>query len=333
MKALFTILFSLVCFLTNVQGQDLVFSQPYTISQLANPGVVGTGLYQQRVQSDLRSQFVGNNNLYSTIAVGWDTKIKNKESDIKNYLGIGLQVLSDRLMSGVVQNNYVALNMAYHIYLDKNLYQNLALALGGTFAQTSFDRSKLFFADQYNNAGGLTGGGTMESLIAAPSTLVANTGILYSLHNERSFIQAGISANFSKKPSLTYNYINESNGMKLLGVINAETSIFYNNTILVHGQYSLKEGIRKYSAGFAFSFPITSDWELTKRLYIGCYSRNAEVLMPSVSILSEKHSFGFSYDFNITKANAAQLRQNLLEVSFSKSFGNKKGNLFRTLFD
>jgi len=323
----------LICVITNVQGQDLVFSQPYTTSQASNPGVVGTGMYQQRVQSDLRSQFVGGNNLYSTIALGWDTRINNKESDIKNYMGIGVQVLSDRLMSGLVQNNYIALNMAYHIYLDKNLNQNLALALGGTFAQTSFDRSKIYFEDQYNSAGGLTGGGSMESLVAAPSTLVANTGILYSLHNEKSFLQAGVSANFSKKPSLTYNYINESNGMRLLGMINAETSIFYNNTILVHGQYSLKEGIRRYSVGFAFSFPITTDWELTKRLYIGCYSRNAEVLIPSISILSDKHSFGFSYDFNITKANAAQLKQNLLEITFSKSFGYKKGNLFRTLFD
>ena len=79
MRKVFTILFLLICVITNVQGQDLVFSQPYTTSQASNPGVVGTGMYQQRVQSDLRSQFVGGNNLYSTIALGWDTRINNKE--------------------------------------------------------------------------------------------------------------------------------------------------------------------------------------------------------------------------------------------------------------
>jgi hypothetical protein len=316
-----------------VNAQDLVFSQPYAISQAVNPAFVGTGAYKQRVQSDLRSQFVGGSNLYSTIALGWDTKINNKNSDINNYMGIGVQILSDRLMSGVIQNNYISFNLAYHIYLDQNLYQNLALALGGSIAQTTFDKSKLFFGDQYNSAGGLLSTGSMENLIASPSSGVANTGVLYSNHNEKSFLQVGVSANFSNKPNYTYNYINETNGMRLLGIMNAETSLFYNNTILLHGQYSIKEGVSKYSGGMAFSFPITTNWELTKRLYIGCFTRNAEVIMPTVSFLSDKHSFGFSYDFNITKANAAQLRQNILEISFSKSFGNKKGPLFRTLFD
>lgn len=324
--------FSCVVSLTT-KAQDLVFSQPYAISQALNPAFVGTGIYKQRVQSDLRSQFVGGSNLYSTIALGWDTKINNKNSDINNYMAVGVQVLSDRLMSGVIQNNYISLNLAYHIYLDQRLYQNLALALGGSFAQTSFDKSSLFFGDQYNSAGGLLGSGSMENLIASPSSGVANVGVLYTNHNESGFIQTGVSANFSNRPNYTYNYINETNGMRLLGILNAETSLFYNNTILMHGQYSIKDGVNKYSAGMAFSFPITSNWELTKRLYIGCFTRNAEVVMPTISFLSDKHAFGFSYDFNITKANAAQLKQNILEISFSKSFGNKKGPLFRTLFD
>ena len=85
-----------------------------------NPAIVGTGLYQHRIQSGLRSQFVGGDNLYSTLAVGWDTKINNKQSDIKNYMGIGFNILSDRLMAGVIQNNFISLNLAYHIYLDQN---------------------------------------------------------------------------------------------------------------------------------------------------------------------------------------------------------------------
>ena len=333
MKHLLTILLLTTITAMHLNAQDLVFSQPYTTSQAVNPAFVGTGMYKQRVQAALRTQYIGESNIFSTVAVGWDTKIANKKSDINNYMGVGLQIVSDRLMSGVIQNNYISLNLAYHIYLDQNLYQNIAVALGGTFVQTSFDRTKLFFGDQYNSAGGLLGNGSMENLIASPSSGVVNTGVLYSKHDETSFIQAGISAGFSNKPSFTYNYINETNGMRLLGLLNAETGIFYNNTILLHGQYSIKDGVSKYNAGMAFSFPITSDWELTKRLYIGCYTRNAEVVIPTVSILSDKHAFGFSYDFNLTKASASQLKQNILEISFSKSFGNKKGPLFRTLFD
>lgn len=333
MKYLSIISLYFLCSTNLLRAQSFTFSQPYSISQSVNPAIVGTGLYQHRIQSGLRSQFVGGDNLYSTLAVGWDTKINNKQSDIKNYMGIGFNILSDRLMAGVIQNNFISLNLAYHIYLDQNLYQNLAVALGGSFAQTNFDRTKLFFADQYDNAGGLIGTGSLESLVSSPSTIFANTGVLYTLHNEISFLQAGVSANFANKPNLTYNYINESKGLRLTGLFNAETKVFYNNTVLMHGQYNVKEGVNQYSAGLAFSFPITTDWELTKRLYIGCFTRNTEVVIPTISILTDKHSFGFSYDFNMTKANGAQLRRNLMEISFSKSFGYRKGQLFRTLFD
>lgn len=333
MKHFLTILFLVFLVANKLSAQDLVFSQPYAIAQNLNPAMVGTGIYPQRVQAALRTQFVSGTNLYSTIAASWDSRIANKKSNINNYMGIGVQVLSDRLMSGIVQNNYISLNLAYHIYLDNNLYQNFAFALGGTFAQTNFDRSKLIFGDQYNSAGGLINASSMENLIAAPSTGVVNTGILYSYHNERTYVQGGISANFTNKPHFTYNYLNETNGMRLLGMLHAETSIFYNNTILFQGQYQHKEGHTYYSTGMAFSFPITNDWEHTKRLYLGCATRNLEVLMPNVSILTDGYGFGLTYDFNFTNANGALLKQNIMEISFTKSFGKKKGPLFRTLFD
>ena len=333
MNKYYIILFSTLFYVLKLNAQDVTFSQPYNTSQLSNPAFVGTGMYSQRIKSELRSQFFDGNNIFSTVAIGWDTKISRKNSEVNNYMGIGAQVISDRLLSGVIQNNYLTLNLAYHIFLDKNLYQNIAFGLGGSYAQTTFDKSKLFFGDQYNSAGGLTNTGSLESLIASPSSAALNSGVLYTNHRENIFLQVGVGVNFANKPAVTYNYLKESAGMKLSGMLNAETKIFYDNTILFHGEFIKRDSSSNYNYGIAFSFPFANNWEQIKRLYIGCFTRDAEVFVPNISILSDKLAFGFSYDFDSQKATNSQIVKNVFEVSFSKSFGYKRRQLFRTIFD
>ena len=333
MNKFYIIFFSTLFCVFKLFAQDVTFSQPYNTSQLSNPAIVGTGMYNQRIKSELRSQFFDGNNIFSTVAIGWDTKMSRKNTEVNNFMGIGVQVISDRLMSGVIQNNYLTLNLAYHIFVDKNLNQNIAFGLGGSYAQTTFDKSKLFFGDQYNSTGGLTNTGTMESLIASPSSAVLNAGVLYTNHSENSFLQVGVGVNFANKPTMTYNYLKKSAGMKLSGLLNVETHIFYDNTILFHSEFIKRESLNNYNYGLAFSFPFANNWEQIKRLYIGCFTRDAEVYVPNISILSDKLAFGFSYDFDAKKATNSQIIKNVFEISFSKSFGYQRRQLFRTIFD
>jgi len=61
------ILFLFIFFAVNTyaqQGIDL--SQPYMSSQFLSPASVGNGNYEQRIQSNLKSQFLDGNNLYRT---------------------------------------------------------------------------------------------------------------------------------------------------------------------------------------------------------------------------------------------------------------------------
>ena len=327
------ILLLVTVFCNALYAQTVNISQPYVAAQLLSPASVGDGLYKQRIQSDLRTQIIDGSNLYNTAVFAWDRKINNLDPEQNNYLGVGAQIVSDRFMNGLVQFNTVSLNFAYHIYLDKNLYNNVSIGLGGLFSRTSLDKSKLLFEDQYYSTGVLTGAGTMENLKNFPSNASVNTGVLFTRHSESQFLKIGASVFFFEKPQVTNSYLNESSGVKKLIFFNGESQIFYDYTLLVHGFASEQNNIRKYVGGLAISFPITKNWEEVKRMYIGCTYKRGESLSPTVSFLMNQYMLGFSYDVNDNSLPGSQLKQTNFEISFSRSFGNKKSELFRTLFD
>jgi len=47
----------------------------------------------------------------------------------------------------------------------------------------------------------------------------------------------------------------------------------------------------------------------------------------------DNYIFGLSYDINNNGLTAAGIRSNSFELTFSKSFGKRKQDLMRTLFD
>ena len=61
------LLLFLIAFAVNTYAQQgIELSQPYMSSQFLSPATVGNGNYEQRIQSNLKSQFLDGNNLYRT---------------------------------------------------------------------------------------------------------------------------------------------------------------------------------------------------------------------------------------------------------------------------
>lgn len=69
------------------------------------------------------------------------------------------------------------------------------------------------------------------------------------------------------------------------------------------------------------------------RIYIGCFNRLYDALIPTVSIMMQKYTFGLSYDVYNTDITGARLKLNSFEISLSKSFGKKRNEWMRTIFD
>jgi hypothetical protein len=323
-------------------AQNMVLSQPYLNAQFQNPALVGDGIYDQRIQSNLRTQMFANNNVSNTIVASWDSRFKNNNIDNNNSFGYGLQIMSDQLAGGLLQTNYITMNLAYRIYIDEHKENSIALGLAGTYAQTFLNQSKLVLGDQLNsqmsNLSASTG--LPPSVLAFnkfPKSFTANTGFVFKHHSETSYIQGGVGAFFNTIPNIVTDATQEPTGMRVSIFINAEHLLEDDKTYMLHASYSNRSNNASINQqiifGGAMGLPIASKFETVRRLYVGCYYRLKEAIIPTLSLLMDTNVFGISYDVYNNDLTGASLKQNSFELSFSKSFGKKKNEFLRTIFD
>jgi hypothetical protein len=239
-------------------------------------------------------------------------------------------------MNGILQTNYATINAAYHMYFDDKKEKNFSLGLGVSFIQSNLQLDKLKFYDQFsqgvfiNNSQSIS----LQNLNSSASKISVNTGLLYTKHNENSFIQFSANAFFMAKPELTINNNAEASGFKSMVFFNFEKEVNDNKkTAMVHASYSNRNNIDQLLVGAAFSLPFGSYYEYVNRIYAGLFYRVGDAVIPQVSILMKQYRFGISYDVYSRGMTGAVLNPNSFELSFSSSFGQKRSNNFRTIFD
>ncbi len=314
-------------------AQDIDMSQPFIAGQYFSPAAAGGGAFGKRLNGNIRTQFNDGNNLYRTILVGFDNKLKAADESSKNYLGFGAQILSDQLMSGALQVNFLSFNAAYHIFLDEELYQELSLGLGTVIAQTNFDKSKVRFGDQYTIDGTYIGSSSLELLNDFPIDVSATTGLLYTLHDEQKFIQLGASSFLVTKPVITSSPYNEAEKLKLRFYSNLEFPLLNRATVLFHANYVYSDKSH-YFAGGAIGLPVGDGrYKPQERLYLGCFYRSQNAIIPNFIYKTNKYTFGLSYDIYTNQNAGSSIRPNSFELSFTNLIGRPRRKLFSSLFD
>jgi hypothetical protein len=311
-------------------------SQAHGAAQFLSPATVGTGVFASRIQSNYRSQLFDGVSLIKTIVVGWDTKINNQNPEVKNYLGVGGVIISDQLMGGVFQTNYATLNAAYHMFFDKDVKRKLALGMGVTFAQSSLQLNRLKFYDQFNQ-GSFTENSqsiSLQNLKGSASSVSVSSGLLYTSHLQTSFMQMGASAFFVTKPEMSISRDYGTSSFKSVMFFNFEKESDDNDkTFMLHASFNQRSKINQVLVGGAISFPFGNNYEYINRIYTGLFYRVGDAVIPQVTILLNKHRFGLSYDFFSKIATSAELNRTCFEFSFSTSFGKRKFEYLRTVFD
>jgi len=314
------------------KAQDFFLSQPFTAAQYLSPASVGNGLYDQRIQSNIRNESIGGSSYARNLVVGWDRKYNRNAAEQANYLGIGGQIISEQLLDGLINTNYITFNTAYHLFLDGDDFSNLAIGMGITYAQTTLDRSKLNFENSYNPANG-SFDPTNEIFLSNPGRLSANTGLLYTRHSNDTYFQLSANGFFFAKPVVTNSPYIEAPGMRTALFMNLEKYFNEDYTFLLHGAFSNRDKESSYVLGGSVSLPIKYEFDHDRRLYLGCFYRYKDAITPTVNILMDNYIFGVSYDIYTNGLAAAGIRSNSFELTFSKSFGKRKEGLMRTLFD
>jgi type IX secretion system PorP/SprF family membrane protein len=315
------------------KAQDFVLSQPFTAAQYLSPAMVGNGVYDQRIQSNFRTQSIGGLNYARNIVVGWDRKYNRNAESQANYIGIGAQIISEQLLNGLINTNYITFNTAYHLFLDGSEFSDLAIGMGITYAQTTLDRSELRFGSMYNQDNGMKENPSLEGFLPNPGRLSVNTGLLYTRHAYDTYFQLSANGFFFAKPDVTNSPYNEAPGMRSTLFMNLEKYFNEDYTYLIHGAFSNRNKESSFVVGGSVSMPIKIEYDHDRRLYLGCFYRYKDAITPTVNILMDNYIFGISYDIYTNGLAAAGIKSNSFELTFSKSFGKRKQELMRTLFD
>ena len=323
---------SLLLFMTlSLKAQTPLSSQNFAATNYFNPASVGFGVNNQ-FNSFYRTQFAGVGDAYKTIGVGADFKIFHYEKEAPNNFGMGINAVSEKVLNGVLQSNYITVSFANRIFLNKLQTSYLALGIGATLISRNIDREQLTFSDQFNS-GRLFNSTSVENIAAYPVRFTTNVGLMYGFSSEDMYLQLGASSYYINRTATnqSYNYINQS--FQMVGLINFEHRIWEDKSILVHADYQNRWEAEYYYTGLAMGFPIHDKNERKDRFYLGCFYRSKDAIIPYIGLMLQKYKIGISYDVYQNNMTTANLHPQTFEFSLSTYLSKWKSENLTSLFN
>lgn len=319
-----SILFISVLLIGEVLSQDLHFAQFYNTPLLINPSLAGgddgtfTGIL------NYRDQWKSAGNAYQTFGLSLDGGMMQKID--KGFLGIGGAIYNDKQGDVSLSKLNAKLSIAYHVQISRQQYFNAGIA--GGVAQTSIDRTKMIWDDQYDGSGYNAAYVTNEPLFQTNSIAPDfSLGVNYLFkENEyigkRRFLIGGAVHNLIRVNDAILGVAQESRSFRY--TLHAEGSLPISGTnieiqpagfIAVQGtskelfigsniRYELKEASR------------FTDFAKTSALTIGVFARELKSVIAFAGIQLDKYNIGVSYDINISGYSVASGGRGGLEVSF-----------------
>jgi type IX secretion system PorP/SprF family membrane protein len=317
-------------FKTNSCAQTPYTSQNIAITNYLNPAGVGFGV-NHNLNSFFRNQFAGVGDAYKTIGIAADFKLFKKEYDEPNTFGMGIQAVSERVLNGALQTNYITLNFANRIFFNQLKTKSLSLGIGASYISRNIDRTQLSFGDQFNS-GRLFFNSTADYISDFPSKYATNVGLMYISNSPNRFIQYGASSYYIFRTAVNQSYSNVNQNFQMNYLFNLEQRIMEDKTILFHADYQERLEVTNYYVGMAMGFPIPEKNDNINRLYLGCFYRSMDAIIPYVGILLNKYKFGISYDIYQNNMTASNLRPQTLEFNLTGFLGRNKSNNLVSIF-
>ena len=322
----------LLIFSVKLFAQTPYSSQNFTSTNFFNPASVGFGL-NNKFQTFFRNQFSGVGNPYKTIGIGLDIGLfKTQNNEGNNNFGLGIQAVSEQVMDGILQTNAITLSLADRIFLNERKTSYLALGISATLITRTVDVERLSFGDQYNS-GRLFNSSSLEVINSFPSKYSTNAGIMYTYLSENSFLQIGGSIFFINRTSNAQVFEKLEQTYQSLGLINLEKRIGEDKTILFHADYQKRIESEYYYTGAALGLPMYNAKGRMNRLYVGCFYRSQDAVIPYVGLLYNKYKFGLSYDIYQSNIPMSSLHPQTFEFTLSTYLGRRITDNLISLFD
>ncbi|CAN5337419.1 hypothetical protein BH20BAC1_BH20BAC1_26570 [soil metagenome] len=321
---LFTGLFALGLFFSEVKGQDLHFSQFFNNPLLTNPA--NTGFIPDadyRLGASYRNQY---SNImavpYKTISVSGDAQVFRNRIET-GWLGLGGVILRDVAGSGSLTSTKIYGSVAYHQMLGYSSLISAGFNVG--WANKRIDQSKLTFPDQFD-------GKFFDNTLPTSAMLLNNSvnyfdiqaGLNYAYFpTEDIYVNAGYSIHHVNQAKESFfledNTVDNRIAMRHIAFLNGIYKV--NDNVIVNPNIYYTTQARASELVFGLNGAYNLSGDGSKQILAGRYYRYADAVVPMVGLEINNIKFTFSYD-----VTTSSLR------NFNNSLGASEFNLMKKGF-
>ncbi len=314
-------------------AQDPSFSQFFSSPLNVNPALTGNINGKWKVISNIRKQWTGPANPYTTGTISVENKIFQHTQDDYYYdeentrIAIGGMMMYDEAMAGALKSNYASFNVSGNVRLgsgkgyavnnlDEAIEHRLGVGLGIIYGNKRLDQSKLTFAEQFTGSGFDTNLPTGESALSNMKPyLSASAGILYTFINSSTVFDFGVAAFHFNKPK--QRFLSDPNQfLATRYVIHSNFETFLSQQVFVNtnGTYQYQSGASYFSIGGALGYYLLNDNEKDVIVNAGVWYWSNNAITPYLGLTYGNYQIGLTYDVTVSKLTQASRKAPTFEL-------------------
>ena len=310
------ILSAIILICSNINAQDVHFSQFFNAPLSINPAQTGNIDGNIRAVLNHRNQWNSISIPFVTSSASFDSKLF--EDRLKgDAIGLGIELFNDKVGAGRLNNFQMMLNTSYQKNIGSQNKQSITIGLKAGFFQRKIDFTKLTFANQYLdgdfNTNIPSGENTLKYKI---SNFDISTGILYKLQTQNDIIiNGGFSVFHLTRP-------NES----LTGGIARIPSryLFHLESIFILNQstnfepaliYMSQNKAKELNFGGKFDHVLSTLKYGLINLNFGAFYRTSDAFILLTGVKYQNWNVCLTYDMNTSKLHPASNYKGGFELS------------------
>jgi type IX secretion system PorP/SprF family membrane protein len=329
---------SILCLLVvNASGQDINYSQYYTMMPAINPAAAGAFGGDYRFSLDYRKSNYTAADPFTTIFASVDAGLgkykKVDGADRKSYFGCGLSFLNDKAGEGELALQEINVMLAYNLNIATNHYLTLGTQFGT--ATRSINYSNLRWSSQYDDNSGVYDPNAYADPLAnyeKANYMPISIGLLWNYaEREKLKINAGIALKNVNEPESSFEanpLVSEKVPMQIAFHTAAEWNIPNTTLALMpHLLYRSRQGFNETTFGVITKLNLSFDSKMThikksSAAYAGIFYRTSKDLVLLAKFdLRQNVAIGLSYDIDVKALSdaAATKKRSALEVVITYS--------------
>lgn len=330
MKKISILLILSIIMWSGVHAQDVHFSMLNNSPMTLNPALTGGFNAEHRVMANYRTQWGTIAKPYTTYALSYDVGLLKSSS--AGFLGLGLQLFSDKagdLKMGIFQLN---VSIAYHLAVSQNHF--LTAGIQGGYSQRSINETGMQWDSQYDATStdgfnpNLPSGETMSFNSFGIGDF--SSGILWTFNNGATNMSSndqikgnlGFSMFHINQPKKTfYDVLEKKMFLKYALHTNVLFGIPGTNMAIVPSASLFFQGpSREILLGSMFRFRLQESSKYTNfvsetSLSVGAHYRFGDAIIASAQFEIKNWMLALSYDVNVSKLSAASKSMGGIEIA------------------